>query len=378
LQKPFVPAEELRVELESPPSSLPQRPPVVTWGILAGLVAMFVLETLLSDGAEPSLATLISLGGLNAKLVAAGEWWRGVSATVLHANLGHIAANGISLYVGGRVLESLAGRTWFAAIYVVAGLCGSIASIANGAPFVVAVGASGAIMGIIAAAAICGLARRRDEFGAAAAQLIVGALIPTLGLAVWGGQQAANVDHSAHFGGAVGGALAALAMLTLWPRNAASPRGRQIAAGVAGIGALLLAYAAVEVVQTRKDYAITLGPNRDLAGNLSEQFGRAPKLVQLYPDDPRAHFALGLARYRQRDFSGAERALRTALGMDKTLMLYFEPGLAVRIRSALVAVLLAEGDRAAAREQAVPLCKMEQNAPLLEAYWKQMMPAVCN
>jgi membrane associated rhomboid family serine protease len=378
LRRPAVSEEELRVEEENRPPLTPPRLPVVTLGILAALAAVFVLEMVLAGGDEPSLITLISLGGLNAKLVQAGEWWRAISATVLHANFAHLLGNGISLYIGGRVLENMVGRAWFAATYVVAGLCGSLASIAGGAPVVVSVGASGAILGIVAAAAICGLVRRRQEFGADASQLLIGGLIPTLGQAVWGGQRAANIDHFAHFGGALGGALMALLMLALWQRADGRPRGRKLAAGVVAIGCLALAGTAVEVTENRAAYDVVLMPNGTLTGSVANQDARAPQLVRQYPDDPRSYFALGLARLRQNDEAGAEEALRTALDKDKTLLLYFDPAFANRIRGALVEVLLADGKRDAAREVFAPLCAAPPGSPLLDAYAKRMRPAMCN
>jgi rhomboid protease GluP len=378
LQKPFVPETELLAEVENQPPLMAPRRPVATYGILAALVAVFVLETLLANGSQLGLITLISMGGINAKLIAAGEWWRAVSATVLHANLNHIVANGLSLYIGGRVLEDMVGRTWFGATYVVAGIAGSLASIAGGAHFVVSVGASGAIMGVIAAAAICGLVRRRREFGAAALQLLIGGLVPTLGLAVWGGRDAANVDHFAHFGGALGGAAMALAMLALWRREEPVPHARAFAAGVAGIGCLALAYAAMEVAEAYPRYAIVLMPNGELMGSVANQDARAPQLVQLYPGDPRPYFALGLARLRQNDAPGAEKLLRTALGKDKTLMLYFDEAFANRIRGALVGALMMEGNRSAAREAYAPLCALPAASPLLDNYSKQLRPSMCN
>ncbi|MEI6202585.1 MAG: rhomboid family intramembrane serine protease, partial [Enhydrobacter sp.] len=378
LQKPFVSQAELLAEVEDrPPLTAPRRP-VVTYCILAAPVAVFGLETLMANGSEPSLITLVAMGGINGKLIAAGEWWRAVSATVLHANLNHILANGLSLCIGGRVLEDMVGRTWFAATYAVAGIAGSLASIAGGAPFVVGVGASGAIMGVIAAAAICGLVRRRREFGAAAMQLLVGGLLPTLGLAVWGGRDAANVDHFAHFGGALGGAAMALAMLALWRREEPVPRARAVAAGVAGIGCLALAYAAIEGADAYSRYAIVLMPDGELMGSVAHQDARAPQLVRLYPDDPRPFFALGLARLRQDDGPGAEKALRTALGKDKTLMLYFDEAFANRIRGALAGALIMEGNRSAARQAYAPLCALPAGSPLIDNYSKQLRPTMCN
>ena len=378
LQKPFVPEAELRAEAESRPSFVAPSPAVVTYGILAVLVAVFALEVSLSGSFEPSLVTLISLGGLSAKLVAAGEWWRTISATFLHAGVNHIVANGLSLYIGGIVLENMVGRIWFAATYAVAGICGSLASLAGGAHFVVGVGASGAIMGVIAAAAICGLVRRRREFGMAAIQLLISGLVPTLGLAVWGGQGAAGVDHFAHFGGALGGAAMALAMLTLWQRDELAPRARGVAAGIVGIGGLALACAAAEVVASRPAYAVVLMPDSALTGSVANQDARAPQLVRQYPDDPRPYFALGLARLRQNDAPGAEKALRTALGKDKTLMLYFDEAFANRIRGALAGALIMEGNRSAARQAYAPLCALPAGSPLIDNYSKQLRPTMCN
>jgi rhomboid protease GluP len=378
LQKPIVSKAELRTEVDKRPPFVAPRPPVVTYGILAALLAVFAIEISLSGGSEPSIVTLISLGGLNAKLVAAGEWWRAISATVLHASVNHVVANGLSLYIGGKVLENMVGRTWFAATYAVAGICGSLASLAGGAHFVVSVGASGAIMGVIAAAAICGLVRRRQEFGMAAMQLLISGLVPTLGLAVWGGQGAANVDHFAHFGGALGGAVMALVMLTLWRREERSPHARAVAAGVVGIGCLALAYAAAEAVVARPAYAVVLMPNGALAGSVANQDARAPQLVQQYPDDPRPYFALGLAHLRQHDAPGAEKALRAALGKDKTLMLYFDEAFANRIRGALAGTLMMGGNRSAAREAYAPLCVLPAGSPLLDNYSKQLRPTMCN
>lgn len=121
LRQPRVSEAELRAEVENRPLPAPARAPLMTWGFLVALVAVFALEVLFK-GPEPDTRTLIALGGLDPKLVAGGEWWRVFSATVLHANFGHLLANAFSLYIAGRVLENMVGRTWFAATYVIAGM----------------------------------------------------------------------------------------------------------------------------------------------------------------------------------------------------------------------------------------------------------------
>lgn len=377
LAAPTVSKAELQAKLAEAPTLVRRKTPFVTWGILALLAAVFILEMTASDGATPSLITLISLGGINQKLVAGGEWWRAISATVLHANFNHLLSNGIALLIAGSVLENMVGRAWFAATYIVAALAGSAVSIALAQAFVVSVGASGAIMGVAAAATVCGLARRRQQFGVDAVRLLISVLIPTLGLAVWGGAEAAHIDHSAHFGGALGGAVAAVVMLSFWRRSDPAPRGRGLAAGVIGIGCLALAYATMEVAQTHPSYAIVLMPNGLLHGDAVSRASHTPQLVQQYPDDPRSYFELGVARLRQNDLAGAEKALRMALGMEKTLYLYFTPGFAAQIRGLLAATLQAEGNQIDAKEVAAPLCALPPNSPLLDAYSRKTLVGLC-
>jgi rhomboid protease GluP len=377
LQAPVASEAELRTEIRRRPSSTSPSFPLVTACLIAVLVAVFVLERSLSGGTDPTVVTLTALGGLSGRLVAAGEWWRAMSATVLHGNVGHIVGNAIGLYIAGRVLENMVGRTWFAATYLLAGLSGSLASIMLGMRGVVSVGASGAILGIAAAAVICGLMRRRFEFGQDALRLAV-SLALTLGSAIWGGPQAVHIDHMAHMGGALGGAFAAVMMLALWSPSDLLPHGRVFAFVVIGIGCLGFAYAATEVVRTRPSYAVTLMPGSEASADLTTQISHASELVQHYPDDPRAYLVFGVARLQQQDFAGAERALRTALSMEQTLSLYFEPSLALRIRSVLVAALMAHGNRTEAKAEAAPLCALPSKSPLLDTYSQKIWSDVCS
>jgi hypothetical protein len=121
-----------------------------------------------------------------------------------------------------------------------------------------------------------------------------------------------------------------------------------------------------------------LMPNGTLTGSVANQDVRAPELVRQYPDDPRSYFALGLARLRANDGAGAEEALRTALGKDKTLLLYFDETLANRIRGTLAGTLMMGGNRSAAREAYAPLCALPAGSPLLDTYSKQLRPTMCN
>lgn len=354
----------------------PVRWPIVTVGIIALLAAVFGLEVAASGGAEPTTVTLIALGGINQKLVLAGEWWRAFAAPLLHANFGHLLANGIALLIAGVVLEVMVGRTWFAAIYIVSSLTGALLSILLGASYFVAVGASGAVMGVVAAATVLGLVRRRREFGIEAVRLLISVLIPTLGTAVWGGREAAHIDHFGHFGGAIGGALMALALLAIWNRDDALPGRRLIAQAIIDVGCLAVAVGAVEVAHRAAD-DVALVPESALSRNPAQRNARLAELVAQYPGDPRTYYALASRQFQERKYADAEASLRKALSLDRALTLYFDSGLGVQIRGTLAWMLMSERRDAEAREVVKPLCGLADNAPGMDARLKTLRQSLC-
>lgn len=115
----------------------------VTYGLLALYVAVLVLEQLVGDG-------VFFAGAQFNRAVMAGQWWRVLTATLLHDGVMHIGFNGYALYILGPQLERGVGHAAFAVLYVAAGLAGGIAFLV-GAPDQVAVGASGAIFGLFGA-----------------------------------------------------------------------------------------------------------------------------------------------------------------------------------------------------------------------------------
>jgi len=79
-----------------------------------------------------------------------GDWWRLLSYMFLHGDLMHIAFNMWCLWDLGALCESLYGRWTFAAVYLLTGIAGGVASVAWN-PGVLSVGASGAIFGLAGA-----------------------------------------------------------------------------------------------------------------------------------------------------------------------------------------------------------------------------------
>ena len=76
------------------------------------------------------------------------EPWRFITAIFLHGSLPHILYNGFALILFGSILESLLGSKRFLAVFFITGIGANIVSL----PFYdAALGASGAIFGILGA-----------------------------------------------------------------------------------------------------------------------------------------------------------------------------------------------------------------------------------
>ena len=96
-------------------------------------------------------------------LIATGEYWRFFTAMFLHAGPIHLFFNCFALFIFGRLVEGVYGNARFTTIYLLAGLSGSVLSYMFNRD-AIAVGASGAIFGILGAFAAYFVAHR-DTLG---------------------------------------------------------------------------------------------------------------------------------------------------------------------------------------------------------------------
>jgi rhomboid protease GluP len=262
--------------------------------------------------------------------------------------------NGIALYLAGVVLERLTGRAWLLALFAVGALCGSLMSLAINPPGIVSVGASGAIMALLAAACVCTY-RLPVAAGRLAVQMnLLRVLIPSLiPLAAGGG----HVDFAAHLGGAVSGALMGLALLALWPRDRARPRLSGVAAVLSGLAVAAYLLAFLPVLQHFPAYsAARLIPADALPKTDAEARAQSTDLVARYPHDPRARLFRAGALLSARDAAGAERELRAGLAEQEILQTQFKPELELRLKMILALVLSDEGRGAEAKTIAQPVC----------------------
>jgi membrane associated rhomboid family serine protease len=191
--------------------------------VVANLATFIALE---GRGGSERRATLLRFGASYAPALRAGEWWRTVTAVFLHIGARHLLANMISLLLFGAATLRTVGLGRFYALYLASGVAGNWVSFWLDPDLAVKAGASGAIfgmLGVLAAARIRGL-RALAQLGLSTrfkTWHVVAAVLAFLSFVVGSGP----VDHAAHFGGLVGGAL--LTFLTPRPGRL-SPRGEGI------------------------------------------------------------------------------------------------------------------------------------------------------
>lgn len=143
--------------------------------------------------------------------LADGHWvpgishapWELLTSAFTHVALLHIAFNMYALWVLGPQLEQLLGRIRYVALYLIAGLAGSVTVLWIADPAVSTVGASGAIFGLMAALVIVGTKMKAD--------------MSTLWL--WIGINAVlsftipHVSWQGHLGGFIGGGIVTAALV---------------------------------------------------------------------------------------------------------------------------------------------------------------------
>jgi membrane associated rhomboid family serine protease len=187
--------------------------PRLTYALIAINVIVFIAEGrgayTLSGEASGKLITKGALIGsselpqLAGQGVAHGQLWRIVSSGFLHENLLHIGFNMWVLYYLGMMLEPALGSFRLGLIYFVSLLCGSLGALLI-SPHSLTVGASGAIFGLMGAAAVEMRARQIPLMQSGVGGLIVLNLIISFTIP--------GISYGGHIGGLIGGALAGLAL----------------------------------------------------------------------------------------------------------------------------------------------------------------------
>jgi membrane associated rhomboid family serine protease len=333
--------------------------PWLTYLLVVVLIAVFACQLMFATdlhALDPSVRDLASAGGLNLNLVKAGQWFRILSAPFLHAGPIHLGMNVLILAIAGRILERYVGTAWFALVYLGSAVAGSLLSIVFNPPNMVSVGASGAIMGVVAAMLVCGFrfpsGPLRSRLQVLAIQVLIPSMLPIFGAV---GATGMRVDYGAHLGGAMAGALIGLVILTAWPLTSPLPGLRWAATAVVSLG-LVATLPALHMSWTTAGLARHLIPEADVPTTADGQRYQGAKLAEKYPRDPRARLFHAMALIGTSDLDSAERELRAGLAETEILRSAVPPAVDTLLHANLALVLRRRGQTAESRAVAEPIC----------------------
>jgi len=208
--------------------------PIVTWTIIGANILVYLITVAQGFGINSPGGKLFNNWDLYGPAVAAGDWWRLITAAFLHANIAHIALNLLAVGWLGAPVERYVGHLRYLGIYIVSGLAGSAGALVV-TPNAHTVGASGAVFGILGALLIIEYQQTGRVTGQAFSLIMINLVFSFTfsGISVGG-----------HIGGLIGGIASMLALSYFDRRRLAFGRpGLVGAAALVGVGVVSVAIA---------------------------------------------------------------------------------------------------------------------------------------
>lgn len=336
-----------------------ETPAVTYWIIGINVLVYFAMGISGASWTEPNTLDAIKWGGDFGPLTLSHEWWRVVTSTFVHFGIFHIALNMICFWDLGQGLEPLMGRRAFLFAYAISGVTASVVSLYWN-PWRVSAGASGAIFGI-AGTYLTYLYFRKTDIDQVLLKKRLRSLLVFIFYNLLYGLRP-GVDNSAHIGGLVAGLIlgfmipprvlmlvagtagAQVAMPGVSPAERGTMR-EEHSSHLALIGLACFALLVVAFVQLRVSHpgmvaygdaallakrgdmvpavakmeaAAELDPGTALAddwvaeeklveGDGAGAITHFEKVLQTYPNDPKASFNLALAYLASGDATSALR-----------------------------------------------------------------------
>jgi membrane associated rhomboid family serine protease len=227
----------------------------VTKILLIAMAIGYVWELVVAGGPAalfggPGVRDLIDAGALVPVIggtvahpiggILGGEWWRLLSSMFLHAGLIHLALNSYVLWIFGVEIERQIGRLVMLAVFLVTGVFAGATSFAFAPGYVIAVGASGAIFGLVGAFIAYNYLRRQHVMAQARLRGALTMLLINLVI----GFSIPGIDWRAHVGGLVAGLVAGFAV------DPSRPAALRRTFATVGLLALLVGAVALVVIRT--------------------------------------------------------------------------------------------------------------------------------
>lgn len=146
---------------------------------------------------------LLEVGGLVHFNVVHGEWYRLISSMFLHFNFEHILMNMLSIFIFGKIVESIIGSWRMLIIYIISGLYGNFVSLSFNTT-TISVGASGTIFGLIGSIFVIMYLSKNFN------KKMIGQLLIALVVLIVFSLFMSNINIMAHLGGFISGVLITL------------------------------------------------------------------------------------------------------------------------------------------------------------------------
>ena len=313
--------------------------------ILGANVMVFIAMVIASGPSLDFTNKVMDVFGANfGPYTLSGQWWRLFTYMFLHGSLMHIAFNMWCLWDLGRLCESLYGRWTFAAIYLITGVAGGLASVAWN-PQVLSVGASGAIFGLAGALAA---SFYLGEFSIpkVAIQGTLRSLLFFIGFNVIFGAMIPGIDNACHGGGLVSGVILGALIARMAPQHD-SPR----RVGVLIVVALVVVVTAFGVQRWRGS-EIHFRSAIVAQKSVDRMIAELQKKVKQSPQDASAHYALAHEYFTSRQIPEGIGELKRVLELQPQN---------ANARMELGAAYLSEGQAKEAQEEFTKFVAQEPN-----------------
>ncbi|GAB4562010.1 MAG: hypothetical protein Tsb0020_09970 [Haliangiales bacterium] len=219
--------------------------PMTTALALANMLVFLAVYLIYDSAGDPG--ALVRAGANVKSWIGVGAPWRLTSSMFLHVGVVHLALNVYALWALGKLLEQTHGPLRMFAVYMLAGVCGALASAVYSGPGISA-GASGAVLGLLGAL-IAEFTLHRKSYPQRWRSALLTPLIFIALAQIAIGFFYDAIDQWAHVAGLIVGAASAALLsrkspwATRWPI-------RGLTAALALIGALALGYSAYGVLAT--------------------------------------------------------------------------------------------------------------------------------
>jgi rhomboid protease GluP len=273
-------------------------------------VAMVISATIQADTFSMDFTgqLMVHFGANFGPYTLSGQWWRLFTYMFLHGGIFHIAMNMWCLWNLGWLCESIYGRFTYAAIYLITGVAGGLASVGWN-PSVLSVGASGALFGLTGAL-IASFYLGEFTLSGINIKGTLSSLLFFTGFNLFLGRMVPGIDNACHVGGLVSGLMLG-AMIALFAPGHNQPARR---AGILVFMVIVLGGSAVGVQRWRG--GLQLRSAISLERNIDSMIGELQKKVQQNPQDASAHYLLAHAYLRKGQIPEGESELNRVLDLQ--------------------------------------------------------------